>query len=113
MTAKIIGTNDHQTEINHAPGYNPAFERRIAMKMVTCEYGTYQKTCFVNVNYMIVDPIYETAYRSDVRRVETSEKMSIKPVEGEFYKDEEFNPVITSYRDLTKIMLQQKFEGLY
>jgi hypothetical protein len=84
------------------------------MKMVTCEYGTYQKTCcFVNVNYMIVDPIYETAYRSDVRRVETSEKMSIKPVEGEFYKDEEFNPVITSYRDLTKIMLQQKFEGLY
>jgi hypothetical protein len=39
--------------------------------------------------------------------------MSIKPVEGEFYKDEEFNPVITSYRDLTKIMLQQKFEGLY
>ncbi len=39
MTAKIIGTNDHQTEVNHAPGYNPALERRIAMKMVTCEYG--------------------------------------------------------------------------
>ena len=113
MTAKIIGTNDHQTEVNHAPGYNPALERRIAMKMVTCEYGTYLKTSFVNVNYMIVDPIYETAYRSDVRRVETSVKMSIKPVEGEYYKEEEFNPVTTSYRDLTKIMLQQKFEGLY
>jgi phage terminase small subunit len=61
---------------------------------------------------MLVDPIYETAYRSDVRRVETAEKMSIQPFE-EFPREEEFNPVTTSYKDLVRIMLQQKFEGLY
>lgn len=55
-------------------------------------------TKYINVNYMLCDPIYETAYRSDVRRVETSGNMSIKPIEGEFQKEEEFNPVTTSYR---------------
>jgi len=45
--------------------------------------------------------------------VETSGNMSIKPIEGEFQKEEEFNPVTTSYREVMRIMLQQKFEGLY
>lgn len=88
-TSKVITTQEHQSEINHVPGYNPALERRIQMKMITSEYGhcqdtQKQMTKYINVNYMLCDPIYETAYRSDVRRVETSGNMSIKPVEGEY-----------------------------
>ena len=61
---------------------------------------------------MICDPIFETAYRSDVRRVETADKMSIPPLE-EFPKEGEFNAVTTSYRELLRTMLQLKFEGIY
>jgi hypothetical protein len=106
-------SGDHVSEINHIPGFNPALERRIRMKLLTAEFGTSSRTEFIDINYMIVDPIYETAYRSDVRRVETSNKMSIKPLESDKPRDEEFNPVTTSYRDLMKIMLQLKFENLY
>jgi hypothetical protein len=53
---------------------------------------------WVNVNYLIVDPIYETAYRSDVQRVETNIKMCLKPNE-EFSRDEDFINVTTSFKD--------------
>jgi len=49
---------------------------------------------WVNVNYLIVDPVYETAFRADVQRVETQ----AKPNE-EFTRDEDFNNVTTSFRD--------------
>ena len=45
-----------------------------------------------------MDPVYETAYRFDVQRVESSNKMAIKPNE-EFTRDEDFNNVTTSFRD--------------
>lgn len=61
---------------------------------------------------MIVDPIYETAYRSDVRRVETSAKMSIKPVEGQLQREQEFNPVTITYRELMHLMIELKFKSL-
>ena len=109
---KIIGSNDHQTDVNTFL-YNPALERRIAMKMIICEFGTHKVTKYINVNYLIVDPVYDTAYRSDVRRVETSEKMSIKPVEDSYVKEEEFNHVTTCYREIMKIMISKKFETLY
>lgn len=109
---KIIGTNDHQTEINTFY-YNPALERRINLKMIICEFGTHQVTKYINVNYLIVDPVYDTAYRSDVRRVETSEKMSIKPVDETYNKEEEFVNVTTNYKEVMKIMISKKFETLY
>lgn len=59
---------------------------------------------WVNVNYLICDPVYDTAYRADVQRVETNHKMSIKPNE-EFTRDEEFNCVSTSFREVVQIML--------
>ena len=81
--------------------------------MITCEFGSHQKTKYLNVNYLIVDPVFDTAYRSDVRRVETSEKMSIKPIEDEFPTEADFVNVTTSYRDVMKVMQQKKFEELY
>lgn len=53
---------------------------------------------WVNVNYLIVDPVFETAFRADVQRVETQAKMAIKPNE-EFTRDEDFNNVTTSFKD--------------
>lgn len=67
---------------------------------------------WINVNYMIVDPVFETAYRSDVQRVETNNKMAIKPNE-EFTRDEDFNCVSTSFRDAVQIMLQKKYESFF
>lgn len=66
----------------------------------------------INVNYMIVDPVYETAYRSDVKRVETTHKMAIKPTE-DFAREEEFVNVTTTYRDVKAIMLSKKFETFF
>jgi len=66
----------------------------------------------INVNYMIVDPVYETAYRSDVKRVETTNKMAIKPTE-DFAREEEFVNVTTGYRDVKSIMLSKKFETFF
>ena len=67
---------------------------------------------WVNVNYLIMDPVYETAYRSDVQRVESSNKMAIKPNE-EFTRDEDFNNVTTSFRDAVQVMLQKKYESFF
>ena len=50
----------------------------------------------MNVYYLIVDPINETAYRSDVRRIETKEKMALKS-EEDFIRDEEFCNVTTAF----------------
>mmetsp|Transcript_25979 Transcript_25979/g.18433 ORF Transcript_25979/g.18433 Transcript_25979/m.18433 type:complete len:80 (-) Transcript_25979:5040-5279(-) len=66
----------------------------------------------INVNYLIVDPVYETAYRSDVKRVETTSKMAIKATE-DFAREEEFCNVTTSYRDARAIMLAKKFETFF
>jgi hypothetical protein len=59
---------------------------------------------WVNVNYLIVDPIYDTAFRADVRRVETHAKMVVAPNE-EFTRDEDFNNVTTSFKEAVQIML--------
>lgn len=67
---------------------------------------------FVNVNYLICDPIFETAFRSDVNRIETSNKMVIKPNE-EFTRDEEFCNVTTTFQDACQIMLQKKYESFF
>jgi hypothetical protein len=67
---------------------------------------------WVNVNYLIVDPVYETAFRADVHRVETQAKMAIKPNE-EFTRDEDFNNVTTTFKDAVQIMLQKKYESFF
>lgn len=59
---------------------------------------------FVNVNYLAFDPVFETAYRCDVKRIETSEKMAIKPDES-FLRDEEFCNVTTTFTIAKQIML--------
>lgn len=67
---------------------------------------------WLNVNYLIVDPVYETAFRSDVQRVETQAKMAIKPNE-EFTRDEDFVNVTTTFKDAVQIMLQKKYESFF
>lgn len=92
-------------------GYNPAFERRVVYKNlpVASQGGQYK---FINVQYMIANPDFETAYRSDVHRIETKGKMAIKEID-EIKRDEEFNSVETTYRKLRQIMLHKKFETLF
>lgn len=89
-------------------GFNPSLERRLAYKFlpVASKGGEHH---FINVNYIIDHPDFETAYRSDVNRIETKNKMSIKDVD-EIRREEEFNNVETTYKQMRKIMLQKKFE---
>jgi hypothetical protein len=77
-------------------GYNPSLERRISYKYlpVASKGGELQ---FINVNYILDHPDFETAYRSDVNRIETKGKMSIKDSD-EIRREEEFNNVETSYK---------------
>ena len=86
-----------QTQI----GYNPCLERRLNYKLATDMSAS---KSFINVNYLVVDPVFETAYRCDVKRIETSEKMAIKP-EDEFKREEEFCNVVTSFALAKQIML--------
>lgn len=66
----------------------------------------------MNVHYLIADPVFETAYRSDVRRVETKDKMAIRPIEH-FSREEEFVNVTTSFREAVTVMLVKKFETFF
>lgn len=80
---KILGSHDPATLVNENK-YNPALERRLTYKQIVCEMGDAPKNFSINVNYLIEDPVYESSFRSDVNRIETSGKMSIKPPqEGE------------------------------
>ena len=107
---KILGSHDPTTSINETM-YNPALERRLAYKTMPCEMGEAVKTMIVNINYLIVDPMYETAYRSDVTRIETAGKMNLKPnPEGEIEQPAEFCNVITPFQKTVQIMLSQKFQ---
>lgn len=65
---------------------------------------------FINVNYLVEDPVFITAYRCDVSRVETKDKMCVKPAE-DFFKEEEFNPIETTLKLAKQIMLNKKFEN--
>jgi hypothetical protein len=66
----------------------------------------------VNVNYLIEDPMYDTAFRSDVQRVETNGKLANK-VPEDFLREEEFCNVTTPFRDVIQIMLVKKFETFF
>lgn len=46
-------------------GYNPTLDRRVAYKYLpVASKGNEMQ--FINVNYIVADPDFETAYRSDV-----------------------------------------------
>ena len=107
---KILGSNDPATQINENM-YNPALERRLQYKSMMCEMGDQPKNYCINVNYLINDPVYQTAFRSDVNRIETSNKMSIKPPqEGESPQSHEFCNVTTSFQKTMQIMMSFKFQ---
>lgn len=95
-------------------GHNPTLERRLNYRMSTLHLPgqTQPSKVFVNTNYLIVDPVFDTAYRSDVTKIETSEKMSIKPSD-EFTREEDFCNVVTTFRDSVQIMLQKKYETFF
>lgn len=98
------------TEINKVE-YNPALERRLVFKLVPTT-ANYKVTEWVNLRYLIEDQDYETIYRADVNRIETKNKLSIKE-DAENKKEEEFNHVETSYKQLRQIMLFKKFDAIY
>lgn len=67
---------------------------------------------YINVNYLIEDPIYDTAFRSDVRRVETSGKMAINKTE-DYTREEEFCNVTTNFQETITVMLVKKYETFF
>ena len=95
-------------------GHNPTLERRLNYKISTIQLpGQAQPTKqFININYLIVDPVFDTAYRCDVTKIETANKMAIKPSE-EFVREEDFCNVITRFKDSVQIMLQKKYETFF
>lgn len=46
-------------------GYNPSLDRRLSYKYLPVASKSNEHQ-FINVNYIIADPDFETAYRSDV-----------------------------------------------
>ena len=50
----------------------------------------------MNVHYLVEDPVYETAYRCDVHRIETKE---------EFVREEEFCNVTTTFAQARQLMI--------
>ena len=104
-----LNNSEPQIEINKF-GYNPALDRRIAFKYLPVVDQS--NTQYINVNYMIVEPNFETAYRCDVQRIETKDKMAIKNSD-EIKREEEFVNVETSYKKMRQIMLFKKFESIF
>ena len=110
---KILGSNDPVTQINENM-YNPALERRLIYKQIVCDLGDATKNCCLNVNYLIDDCVYQTAFRSDVTRIETSKKMSIKPLQdGEMPQSHEFCNVTTNFQMTMQTMLSFKFQTFW
>lgn len=110
---KIIGSLDPVTQVNENM-YNCALERRLQYKSIMCEFESTSKSHCINVNYLIEHPVYETAFRSDVTRIETSGKMSIKPPqEGEIVQPHEFCNVTTSFQETMVKMLSFKFQTFW
>ena len=66
----------------------------------------------INVNYLIEDPVYDTAFRSDVTRVETNNKLANK-VPDDYLKEEEFVNVTTTFSEVITLMLMKKFETFF
>lgn len=80
---KATGPNDPATQINET-GYNCGLERRLDYQQAVCEIGDERVQKQINVNYLLDDPVFSTVFRSDVTRIETKEKMAVKPLgEGE------------------------------
>lgn len=77
-----------------------------------CRLNDKEVQMWINVNYLVVEQIFETAFRADVNRIETKSKMCVKPNE-EFTRDEDFNNVTTMFREAVQIMLQKKYESFF
>ena len=72
--------------------------------------GEGAKSHCVNVNYLVDDPVFATAFRSDVNRIETTNKMSIQPnKDGDVQQAHEFCNVTTSFQKTMQTMLAFKF----
>lgn len=109
---KLITSKEPDTVVNTF-GYNCALERRLTYKTLDVILPNKQKVKkIVNVNYLVDDPMYDTAFRSDVQRVETNGKLANKVTE-DFLREEEFCNVTTPFRDVIQIMLVKKFETFF
>jgi hypothetical protein len=109
---KLLSSKEPDTLVNTF-GYNPALERRVSYKNLELIIpGVGKQKKIINVNYLIEDPVFDTAFRSDVTRVETNSKLANKANE-EFLREEEFVNVTTSFRDVLTLMLVKKFETFF
>lgn len=109
---KLLSSKEPDTIVNTF-GFNFCLERRLLYKsldVVLPKLGKCRR--IINVNYLVEDPVYDTAFRSDVTRVESNVKMANKMNE-EFLREEEFCNVVTSFREVIQIMLVKKFETFF
>jgi hypothetical protein len=110
---KLLSSKEPDTLVNTF-GYNPALERRVNYKnleIIVPGMSGKQKR-IINVNYLIEDPVYDTAFRSDVTRVETNNKLANK-VPDDYLKEEEFVNVTTTFSEVITLMLMKKFETFF
>lgn len=107
--ARTTAKDEPSFEVNKF-GYNPSLERRLAYKYLPIASKS-NELQFVNVNYLIDHPDFETAYRCDVQRIESKGKMAIKESD-EIRREEEYVNVEASYRKMRQVMLQKKFETI-
>ena len=90
---------------------NPALERRVHYRLVPLIHTKAKEQRYMNINYIYKTSDYQAARRCDIYKVETKEKLALKPPE-EFISDEGFLND-TPYKEVRKIMLTKKFEGIF
>jgi len=105
-----VGGTEPVTEINKF-GYNPAVERRVSYKNLPM-YSQGGNVQWVNINYILHHPDFETAQRCDVQKYENANKLNVKKTD-DFKREEDFVALETSFKKTRQIMLQKKFETLY
>lgn len=101
---RIVGQDDPPQHLNKN-NYNPAIERRLSYKFVTLPKQKAGK--WMNVNYQLDTEENRMAARSDIKKVETHDKLAIKP-EEEQPREVDFT-VEASFREIKRIMIQCKF----
>jgi len=65
----------------------------------------------MNINFIYKTNDYEAARRCDIYKVETREALALKPP-TDFIEDEQFLND-TPYKEVRRIMLARKFEGIF
>jgi adenylate kinase family enzyme len=96
--------------VNTKFGCNPALERGVSYTRLAM-HSQGGKVQWLNINYILHHPDYETAYRCDVTKYENAGKLNVESPERSAREDEVVTGQ-TPYKEAKRIMLAAKFAGL-